>query len=186
MRELFGECLVHLANGIPKPGGGCIFGGTLPGGSLGKSLKVTPLSHSNKAIWPVGPMCVKLCYSQCENVHLSAFQRTGGKWEIWQHFCPAREPLMWAIQPSFPDQSDPGTGQEFVAPATLCLRPRVFTLENFQCPHFEPVNLSSERRYYNDADTQGVRNSQQYAQRVTEVEEGVGKQSLALSVKRAS
>lgn len=78
----------------PKPGGGCIFGETLPGGSLGKSLQMTPLCHSNKAIWPVGPMCVKLCYSQCESVHLLAFQRTGGKQEMWQHFCPAREPLM--------------------------------------------------------------------------------------------
>lgn len=67
-RELFSECLVHLANRILKPGGGCIFGGTLPGGSLGKSLQVTPLCHSNKAMWPVGPMCVKLCCSQCGNV----------------------------------------------------------------------------------------------------------------------
>lgn len=66
----------------PKPGGGCIFGETLPGGSLGKSLQVIHLCHSNKAIWPVEPMCVKLCYSQCEKVHLSAFQRTGGKREM--------------------------------------------------------------------------------------------------------
>lgn len=92
-RELFSKCLVHLANRILKPGGGCIFGGTLPGGSLGKSLQVTPLCHSNKAMWPVGPMCVKLCCSQCGNVNLLAFQRTGGKLEMRQHFCPAREPL---------------------------------------------------------------------------------------------
>lgn len=91
----------------PKPGGRCIFGETLPGGSLGKSLQVTRLCHSNKAIWPVGPMYVKLCYSQCENVHLLALQRTGGKWEMWQHFCPASEPVTWAIQPSLPGQNDP-------------------------------------------------------------------------------
>lgn len=63
--------------------------------------------------------------SATASVKMSIFQpsREQEAREMWQHFCPAREPLTWAIQPSpsLPDQRDPGTGQEFVV--TPCLRP---------------------------------------------------------------
>lgn len=41
-----------------------------------------PFVPLQQTICPMGPMCVKLCYSQCENVHLSTFQRTGGKGDV--------------------------------------------------------------------------------------------------------
>lgn len=180
-RELLKECLVHLADRILKPGGGCIFGVTLPGGSLGKSLKVTPLCCSNKGVWPLGPTYAKLCYSQSENVHLLAFQRAGGKWEMWQHFLPWQGTTN-VSNPTFTAWPEWRRHRTSLWLLLHCVWDPGFLLrKTFIDPHFEPVNPSSERRYYNDADTWGVRNSQRFAQRVTKDEKGVGKQSCLIS-----